>query len=213
MLLELFKRDVKLALQQSAVAAVGFFLIVILIFVLSSTGEIDSFALGLIWATLLLAHLLLVPFFFEEDRASGILELLFLEIKLPAVVVLIKSFALWVGASVPLIITGLFVHEVLALTPTPFLLLMSATLIGSLGLVLLNSFAAALTCGLRAGAFLAPIIVLPLALPILIFGVSACRQGAHLFWQSAPFMLLLGCVLLVLATAPALAATALQGEE
>jgi heme exporter protein B len=213
MLRALFTRDVQLAFTQSALAALGFFILVVLIFVLSSTGNIEPLALGLIWSALLLAHLLFVPFFFEDDLASGALELMLIEIKLPALLIVIKSLALWVGASLPLIIVMLFVAHAFNLTTASFVSLVVTMSLGSLGLVFLNGFAAALTCGLRSSAWLAPFIILPLQLPILIFGVSACRASVNLFWQSAPFMILIGLVLFVFATVPAFAAIALQTEE
>ena len=211
MLGAIFKRDVKLAFKQSSFAAVGFFLIVILSLVLSGQGDISALAVPFIWAALLLAHLLFVPFFLEDDLAYGILDLMLIEIKLPALLVLVKCFALWIGAALPLVFSislAAFLFPLANLLP-----LLLSVFVGSLGLVFFNALAACLTCGLRASAWLAPLIILPLELPILIFGAQASRQNINQIWTSEAFMLLSGFVLLVLALAPAVSALALKIRE
>lgn len=205
----IFIRDVKLAFWQNNIAVLGFFLIVILCFVLSGDGLLQPIIFNLIWSAMLLAHLLLIGFFFEEDYTNGILELMIIEIELTSLIVITKSFALWVALSLPLVLTIAAISVLFEISLALLLPLIISTAIGSLGLVFFSAMAGALTCGLLQARWLAPLIILPLELPILIFGASCAQKTLSELWQSPDFMILIGLVLLALALSPIVAAKVL----
>lgn len=209
----IFMRDVKLAFQQNGIAVLGFFLIVVLCFVLSGAGTLQPIIFSLMWSAMLLAHLLLIGFFFEEDYASGVLELMIMEIELPVLIIIVKSFALWVSLSLPLVLTIAIVSLLFEISLSASLPLIISAAIGSLGLVFLNAMAAALTCGLLQAGWVAPLIILPLELPILIFGALTAQKALNEFWHAPDFMILIGLVLLALVLAPITATLALTVKE
>ena len=209
----IFMRELKLAANQGWSAVLGFFLIVILSFMLSAEASITPYAAGLIWAALLLAHILILPRFFEDDLAHGALDIMRIEVQLPALIIIAKIAAIWLVMIVPLILLVPVGGVMLGLEADALPALTLSALIGSLGLVCLNCFAAALTSGLRAALWLAPLIILPLQLPLLIFGAAAARQPIEGFFSSPPSLLLIGLTLLAIAIAPWLSAFALSFDE
>ncbi len=213
--LMIFHRDLRLALKQGWAAPLGFFLIMILSFPLGLTASQDltAFACGLIWIGLLLAHLLIVPRLLEADLADGVMDFLLVETKLPAAVMIAKSLAAWVGASLPLVALVPLAGILLGLPPSALGSLVSSALIGSLALVFLSSFAAALTGGLRTAFWLMPLLLLPLELPVLIFGAAAARLPFNIFFTAPPSLILMGLVLMTVALAPLAAAFALTSQE
>ena len=212
----IFARDVRLAMKQGWAAPLGFFLIVILSFPLGLTGEagevqnLPQLACGLIWIGLLLAHLLILPRLFEADLADGVMDVLLLEAELPAMMVAAKALAVWAGAALPLvglvplagILFGLALADIVPLTVS--------ALIGSFALVFLGGFAAALTGGLRAREWLTPLIVLPLELPVLIFGAQAACVPFDIFFTAPPSLILISLALMAAALSPVATALALK---
>ena len=216
----IFERDVRLAMKQGWAAPLGFFLLVILSFPLGLTGEageavqnLPQLACGLIWIGLLLAHLLILPRLFEADLADGVMDVLLLEAELPAMMVAAKALAVWAGAALPLVglvpLAGILFELALAdIVP-----LTVSALIGSFALVFLGGFAAALTGGLRAREWLTPLIVLPLELPVLIFGAQAACVPFDIFFTAPPSLILISLALMAVALSPVATALALKLQE
>lgn len=212
----LFLRELNLSFKQSLLPSLAFMLVVVLSFVLSSTGKADfAGVVSLLWSAVLLSHLLFVPFFFEEDQRCGLLALMLIEQPLAVGLVVVKGLALWVGAAMPLVLVAVLAGKIFYGGVADGWSLFFALSVGSLGLVFLNALGAAITCGLRSAFWLSPLIVLPLALPLVIFGAAASRQvfdGANNFFGTPAFMLLCGTTLLTLAIAPYFSHFALRNQ-
>ncbi len=211
----IFRRDLCLVIKQGWAAPLGFFLIVMLAFPLGLTPsqDLSGLACGLIWVDLLLAHLLILPRLFEADLTDGVMDVLLIETELPTLMIITKFFSVWIGASLPLIGLVPLAGILLGLEPSAFVPLIGATLIGSVALVFLGGFAAALTGGLRATQWLTPLIVLPLELPVLIFGAEAACVPLDVFFTAPPSLILIGLVLMVVALSPFATALALKLQE
>ena len=206
----LFSRESRLLLTRNMFLILGFFILVILSFTLSATENLAPFAHSLIWASLLLAHLLLMPHFFEDDIEQGVMELMVIESELPVMIILAKVFAAWVILIWPVIILIPFTAMMFHLEPLTFLPLMISALIGSLGLIFIAIFIAALTRGLSQQIGLAPLLLIPLELPFLIFGALSARQDWALFWVAPSNWLLMGLVLCAMVSTPVLTLAALK---
>lgn len=165
---------------------------------------------GVVWVCALLATLLAVPSMFAADHAEGTLEQWLLLPQPLALVVAAKMAALWLVTGVPLVILSPLLGVAFALPGLALAVLPLSLALGTLVLAAFGTLAAALTLGLRAGAMLLVVLVVPLAVPALIFGaaaVSAIDAGL----SPAPHLSLLGA--LALATvfgAPFGAASALR---
>lgn len=213
--LALAGRDLRLALRQRADAGtvVLFFVLVASLFPLA-VGPAPELLLriapGVIWVTALLAVLLSLERLFLADYEDGSLELLALAPEPLSVMVLAKCLAHWLTTGLPVILAAPVIALLYGLDGGAFVPLIGAMLLGTPSLSLIGAIGAALTLGARRGGVLVPLLVLPLYVPVLIFGVLAV--DAALAGQAArPHLLLLGAVLLAaLVLAPLAAAAALR---
>ena len=211
----LVARDLRLALRQGGDAAmvIGFFVLTVILFPFGVGPEpqlLQRIAPGIIWVTALLAALLSLERLFQADYEDGSLEaLVLLPLPLEAQV-LAKCLAHWLVTGLPLTLVapllGLLLH--LDLAGYPALVLGMA--LGTPILSLLGAIGAALSLGARRGGVLLSLMVLPLYIPVLIFGVAAVEaEGAGL--AARPHLLLLAALLLAaLALVPFAAAGALR---
>jgi heme exporter protein B len=209
----LLRRDVLLALRQGGGAgtALGFFLTVVVLLPLGLGPDLQllqRIAPGALWIALLLSVLLSAERIFQADYEDGSLELLTLGPAALEMVVATKAVAHWLTAGLPLALAAPLLGFLLNLAPDLVLPLGLAMLTGSLALSLLASLGAALTVGLRRGGLLISLIVLPLYVPVMVFGVAASSGGEF----AAPFMILLAIVLLSFVVVPFAAASALRAH-
>jgi heme exporter protein B len=209
----LLRRDVLLALRQGGGAgtALGFFLTVVVLLPLGLGPDLvllQRIAPGALWIALLLSVLLSAERIFQADYEDGSLELLTLGPAALEMVVATKAVAHWLTAGLPLALAAPLLGFLLNLAPDLVLPLGLAMLTGSLALSLLASLGAALTVGLRRGGLLISLIVLPLYVPVMVFGVAASSGGEF----AAPFMILLAIVLLSFVVVPFAAAAALRAH-
>lgn len=213
--LRIVARDLRLALRQLGDAAM-----VILFFVLTTSlfpfgigpepNILVRIAPGVIWVTALLAVLLSLERVFLADYEDGSLEQLALSpVPLP-LAVLAKATAHWLTTGVPLIAAAPLIAVLYRMEPESLGILVAAMALGSPTLSLIGTVGAALTLGARRGGVLIPLLVLPLYIPVLIFGVAAI--DATLAGLSAkPHLLLLGALLFgALPLAPWASAAALR---
>jgi heme exporter protein B len=208
-------RDLRLALRQRADAGtvVLFFVLVASLFPLA-VGPAPQLLLriapGVIWVTAMLAVLLSLERLFLADYEDGSLELLALAPEPLGVMVFAKCLAHWLTTGLPVIVASPVIALLYGLDGGAFAPLVGAMLLGTPSLSLIGAIGAALTLGARRGGVLVPLLVLPLYVPVLIFGVLAV--DAALAGQAArPHLLLLGAVLLAaLVLAPLAAAAALR---
>jgi heme exporter protein B len=165
---------------------------------------------GVIWVTALLAVLLSLERLFLADYEDGSLELLVLTPLPLELAVLAKALAHWLTTGLPLIAAAPLLALLYNMDPAALPMLIVAMLLGSPSLSLIGAIGAALVLGARRGGVLIPLLVLPLNVPVLIFGVGAV--DAALFGLNArPHLLFLGAILLLfLVVTPLAGAAALR---
>jgi heme exporter protein B len=147
---------------------------------------------------------------FQLDYDDGSLELLAtLPVPLEGLV-LGKALAHWISTALPLIILAPVLAITLNLPPSALGALVISLLLGTPALSLLGAVGAALTIGVRRGGVLVPLLVLPLLIPTLIFGVGASAAGLAQMTSEAPLLLLSALSLLSLVIAPVAGAAALK---
>lgn len=190
-----------------------FFAVVSSLFPLALGPDADMLRMigpGVVWVAALLAALLSLNSLFLSDFEDGSLEQLLLSAQPLPLLALAKSLAHWVLSGLPLVLAAPLIGLSYNLPPDA-LLIMSATLLpGTLSLSLIGTTGAALTVGLNRGTALLSLLVLPLAMPVLIFGartVSLASDGQYV--TSGLYFLGAYCIL-ALALAPFASAAALR---
>jgi heme exporter protein B len=199
----LLRRDLLLALRQRAdvLNTLLFFAIVVTMVPLGVGPEPETLrriAPGVVWVAALLAALLSAPRLFANDHADGTLEQMLLTGEPLPVVVLAKVLAHWLTTGLPLTLAGALLGLVFDLPADANATLVLALALGTPALSLLVAIGAALTLGLRGGGVLLALLVLPLLVPVLIFGAGAAEAVAA--GQSARGHLLLLSALSIGAT-------------
>ena len=217
-LLALIRRDFRLAVR--AGGGVGLPLVFFL-----SVVAVTPFAIGpdmkllarvgtaILWIGALLSTLIGLDRLFGADAEDGSLDLLFAAPAPLPLVVLAKAAAHWIVTGLPLAAAAPLLGLMLNLPPEALGAVALTLLLGTPALTLLGMIGAALTVGLRRGGLLLPVLVLPMAVPVLIFGVSATNALVAGEGGSAPLMLLLAASLGSLVLAPVAAAAALKGAQ
>jgi heme exporter protein B len=211
----LVARDIKLALGQGGDAAtvIGFFVLTVILFPFGVGPEpevLQRIASGVVWVTALLAALLSLERLFQADYEDGSLEVLAL-MPLPLEAqVLAKCVAHWLVTGLPLTLMAPVLALLLHLESQAYPVLLISMALGTPSLSLVGAIGAALTLGARRGGVLLSLLVLPLYIPVLIFGVGAC-EAAIAGLGARPHLLLLGALFaLALPLAPIAAAAALR---
>ncbi|MBL8398881.1 MAG: heme exporter protein CcmB [Candidatus Accumulibacter sp.] len=171
-------RDLRLAMrrQTDLVAAVFFFIIVVSLFPLGVGPEAEQLrklAPGVLWVAALLATLLSLPRLFADDHRDGTLEQLALLPQPLAIVVLGKVVAHWLVAGLPLVLLAPLLGIQFDLSNDALIVLTLSLLIGTPALSGIGAIGAGLTLGVRGGGVLQSLLVLPLYIPVLIFGAGA----------------------------------------
>ncbi len=215
MLWPVMKRELRIAFRSGAeiVNPLWFFLIVITLFPLGIGPEpelLARIAPGIIWVAALLSSLLALERLFRDDFLDGSLEqLLLLPTPLP-LTVLGKVAAHWMVTGLPLLILSPLVALLLSLDFTTWRAVALTLLLGTPTLSLLGAIGVGLTVGLRRGGVLLSLLVLPLAVPVVIFASGAIEAAS----QGLPidgYLALLGALLAGSATlAPFATAAALR---
>ena len=208
-------RDLLLAFRQRSQLAnpLLFFTIVISLFPLGLSPEAEllrSIAPGVLWVAALLAALLALDGMFRSDFDDGTLEQMLLTPHPLAFLVLAKVLAHWLVTGVPLILLAPLLAILLGLPFDSLLPLLATLLLGTPVLSLVGAIGVALTVGLRRGGVLLSLLVLPLYIPVLIFGANAVAMagaGMPIVGQLA----IMGALLLLsIGLAPLAAASALR---
>lgn len=210
--LAVVRRDLLIARRQggSSMLAVAFFVVVAALFpfaVGADPATLRRVAPGVIWVSALLATLLSLDRLFQADFEDGSLDVLALSPQPLFFTVLAKVLAHWLVVGLPLTVASPLVGILLNLPAEAFPALVAATLIGTPALSLVGAIGAALTAGIRRGGVLVPLLVLPLYIPTLIFGVAATADPAS---AAEPLMLLGAVTLVSLVLAPLASAAGLR---
>jgi heme exporter protein B len=215
-LFALLKRDLRLAIRQGGGAgtALGFLLAVIVLLPIGlgpDQATLARVAPGFLWIVLLLAVLLSADRIFQPDYEDGSLEVMAMSPVPLEMAALTKALAHWLTTSLPLAIASPLLGILIALPPAAILPLGLAMIVGSASLSLLAATGAAVTVGLRRGGLLVSLLILPLYVPVLIFGMAASQlpqAGPDIATPS--LFILTGLALAALVLAPLAAAAALR---
>jgi heme exporter protein B len=210
-----FRRDILLALRRRSDVATTlfFFLIVSSLFPLGIGPEpavLSSIAPGVLWVAALLAGMLSLTRMFATDYSDGTLEQMLLAPQPLALLVTAKILAHWIVCGLPVVLLAPIIGLQYALPTDALLVLVTALLLGTPALSLIGAIGAALTLGVRGSGLLIALLVLPLYIPVLIFGAGAVAATQHGMSAQAHLSLLAACSLLSLVLAPLATAAALR---
>lgn len=178
---------------------------------LSANDElIRQSAPAIIWVGTLLAVLMALDMTLRPDYDSGALEQLLLTPQPLALLLLAKSVALWLAIGIPLAILGPIMGVALGLATHSIPTIVATLALGTPILILIGNIGVSLTIGLRQGAMLISLIVMPLYVPVLIFAARAVDDAADGLAVGAPLWLLAAMLVLSLTLAPLASAGALR---
>lgn len=209
------QRDLSLAFKQggAALLALTFFVLTVTLFPLGvgpGPQILARIGPGVIWVAAMLAALLSLDRLFQADLEDGSLDLLALTPMPLGVLVLAKCAAHWLSTGLPLVVAAPLLGILMNLPPAGLAGLTAAMALGTPVLSLLGAVGATLTVGVRRGGVLLSLLVLPLYIPVLIFGVAAV-DAAIIGVTAKPHLLLLAAMSLGSAVlAPIAGAAALR---
>ncbi len=211
----LVRRDLRLAQRQGldSLMVVMFFVIAVVLFpfgVGPEPGILARIAAGVIWVAALLSTMLSLERLFLTDYEDGSLELLALSPVTLEVLVLAKVIAHWLTTGLPLIIAAPLLAVLLNMDADGFWVLIGALALGTPTLSLLGAVGAALILGSRRGGVLLSLLILPLFIPVLIFGVSAVDSAIGGYAIKAQFLILGGLFVFALPLCPWAAAAGIR---
>ncbi|MEW5963190.1 MAG: heme exporter protein CcmB [Pseudomonadota bacterium] len=212
----LLRRDLVLAFREGGAVgtALGFYLIVVAMLPLGLGPDLkllSRIAPGVLWIALLLAALLSLPRLFEADLEDGSLDVLAMGRMPLELVAAAKALAHWISTGIPLALLAPVLGILLNLELGAYPVLVATMLAGTPAISFLGSVGAALTLRTRRGGLLLALLVLPLYVPTLIFGISAISAatlGPGGF--AASFLILSAISLAALVVGPLAAAAALR---
>jgi heme exporter protein B len=211
----IFLRDLRLALRRRAdtAAALFFFVIVASLFPLGVGPEpalLRTMAAGVLWVAALLASMLSLGRLFADDHADGTLEQLLLSVCPLPLIVLSKMAAHWLCSGLMLSLVAPLLALQFDLPGEAIGVLLVTLLLGTPLLSLSGGIGAALTVGVRGASVLLSVLVLPLCVPVLIFGAGAVDAAVSGLAVSAHYSLLAAMLVAALFLAPWAAAAALR---
>ncbi|QSP94373.1 heme exporter protein CcmB [Marinobacter salinisoli] len=210
-----FARDLRVAFRQrqDLLNPLLFFVMVVTLFPLGVSPEVSFLreaGAGILWVAALLSVLLSLDHLFRHDFDDGTLEQLVLQPQPLFLLVLAKTLAHWVLTGLPLVLLAPVLGVMVHLEGNSIWVLCLTLLVGTPVLSLIGSIGAALTLGLRSAGVLLSLLIIPLYIPVLIFGtgtVAAAAEGAAV----GGYLALLGAFLmLALTLAPFAASAALK---
>lgn len=209
------RSDLTLALRRlsDVLTTLFFFIIVVSLFPLGVGPELDvlrEIAPGVVWVAALLASLLGLDRLFSGDYRDGSLEQLLLAPQPLAMMVLAKVLAHWLVSGAPLVVIAPLLGLQLGLDWPALQVLMLTLLLGTPAMSLIGSVGAALTLGVRGRGVLLALLILPLYVPVLIFGAGAVEASISGLGAQAHLSLLGAVLVLALCFAPLATAAALR---
>lgn len=212
----LFLREWRIARRIGGSGAMGvvFFLILVATYPFAVGPDLNLLSRigpAILWIAGLLATLLGLDRLFQADSDDGSLDLMMMSETPLELIVFVKCLAHWLVTGLPLALSAPFFGLMLALDPPGLGAVTLTLLVGTPALTFLGAIGAALTVSLRRGGLLMAILILPLTVPVMIFGVSsasAASSGTVPF--ITPFLILCALSLATIAAAPFAAAAALR---
>ena len=209
------RRDLLLAYRRRGEAAspLIFFIMVSTLIPLGITPEsarLAEIAPGIIWVMALLATLLSIDGIFANDYQDGSLEQLLISPHLLAMPVLGKTAAHWMVTGLPLTLASPLLGVMLSLPAQGYVPIVASLALGTGCLSLIGSVGAALTVSLRKGGLLLSLLVMPLYMPVIIFGSATVQSAIDGFAWSGPLAILGAMLAASIALCPLAAAGALR---
>ncbi len=211
-----FVRDFRTGRRVGGGASLGlvFFLILVTLSAFAVGPDLQllgKIAPAILWISGLLATLLGLDRLFQADHEDGSLDLLLASSAPLELIVLVKCLAHWVLTGLPLAVTAPIFGLMLNLPASELWSVTLSLLAGTPALTLTGAVGAALTVSLRRGGLLFAVLILPLCVPSLIFGVAAAGASeTSLVPFATPFLILCALTLIAAVVAPAAAAAALR---
>lgn len=186
----LFIRDVRLAVRAGGGALIGvlFFLTVVAVIPFGVGPDLNLLARigpAILWIGALLAALLGLDRLFQADREDGSLDIMLMQETPLFLTVLVKCIAHWTATSVPLIIASPLLGLFMNIGGQAMVAVAATLLVGTPAITFIGAVGAAVSVALPRGGLLVSVLVLPLAIPVLIFGVSAVYGAVE---DPAPFL-------------------------
>ena len=180
----LFKRELLLALRAGSGALTGvlFFLAVVSIFPFGIGPDLNLLAKigpAVLWIGALLASLLGLERLFSQEREDGSLDLLVMQAHPLALTIFIKCIAHWVVTGLPLVLATPLFGLMLNVDPIGIVSVMATLFVGTPAIIFIGAVGAAVTVSLPRGGLLIAILILPLVIPILIFGITATNGALY----------------------------------
>jgi len=206
-LLAIIRRDLLLVMRRKSevLTALFFFVVVTSLFPLGIGADaalLRKIAPGVLWVAALLSTLLGLQRMFAADYQDGALEQLALSPQPMVLLVTGKIIAHWLVSGLPLVLLAPIIGIQFDLDASSLYVLMGTLLLGTPVLSLLGSIGAALTLGVRGGSVLLSLLILPLYIPVLIFGAGAVYANSVGLDTSGHFSLLGALLILALAFVP-----------
>lgn len=213
--LTLLSHEIQLTMRQafSWITPLLFFIIVVCLFPFALDKDpilLNKTAPGIIWVAVLLAILLSIGQLFQNDAEEGSLDMLLLSPHPLTFLVFCKVFIHWLTHCLPLILISPLLGFLLHLQPHEIRVLIVTLCLGTPALSLLGAIGAALVVGLRGQGLLLPVLIMPLYIPILIFGTATVMAASHQQALGGYFAILGALTLISLAFAPLLTSVALR---
>ena len=213
--LDVLKRDLVLAWRRKSdvFASLCFFILVVMLFPLGVGPEpalLKAIAPGIVWVAALLASTLALGRLFAPDYIDGTLEHLLLTPEPLTVIVMAKIKAHWLVSGLPILLLSPLMGLQFGLSGDAIAVLFFSLLIGTPVLSLIGAIGAALTLGLRGAGVLVSLLILPLTIPVLIFGAGAVSAQTSGLGAAAHLELLGGLLAAAIALAPWATAAALR---
>ena len=213
--LSICMRDIKVSWAGGSTSSmvVAFFIIVVTLFPLGVGPEqnmLARIAVGVIWVAALLSCLLSLDRIFQADYEDGSLDQYALSSLPLEMVVIAKALAHWITTALPLIIITPLLGILMNMDDRAFTPLIIAMVVGTPTLSLIGTIGASLTLSLRRGGVLLSLLILPLYVPVLIFGVMAVDALTAVNISTAPLLILAAITLFSLAITPWASAAAVR---
>ena len=190
-----------------------FFIVTVTLFPLGVSPDpliLQNLASGIVWVGALLAAMLSLDRLFQTDYDDGSLELLVLSPYPLEIVVLCKCFVHWLTTGLPIMVISPVLALMLNIKTGAFLYLITSMALGTPIISLLGAVGAALVLGSRRSGVLIALLIIPLTIPILLFGVGAIQAATEGYSASSPLMFLGAFLLFSIALCPWVIASSLR---
>lgn len=211
----IMRRELLLAWKKpgDALNPLFFFLMVCTLFPLAANSSAENLQLngpGILWVAALLATLLSLNSMFVSDYEDGSLDQILISLQPLPLLVLGKIFSHWLISGLPLVLISPFLAMTYKMSSDIYGLLMTTLMMGTICLSFLGSIGAALTVGLNRGNTLLSLLILPLAMPILVFGANTVSLAAKNEFYTTGIWALAAYAVAALSLIPYITAAALR---